>query len=74
MEKYFDDNAVEKAMQVAQTAAGKQLMEQLQKTDPQAIQKAMAQAAAGDFSKISSTLAPLLQSEEIQKFLKQLGG
>lgn len=74
MEKNFDESTMRKAMQIARTSAGQQLMDQLQKNDPEAIQKAMAQAASGDFSNIGKTLAPLLASEEVQKLLKQLGG
>lgn len=74
MEKNFDNRALQEAMRIARTSAGQQLMDQLQKTDPEAVQKAMALASAGDFSKIGSTLAPLMASEEVQKLLKQLGG
>ncbi len=74
MEKKFDPAAVQKAMQLANTPAGKQLIGMLQQSDPAAIQKAMQQASAGDYAQIAKTLAPLMASPEIQALMKQMGG
>ena len=61
-------------MQLANTPLGQQLISQLQKSDPEAINKAMQQASAGNYAQIQQTLAPVLQSEDIKKLLRQLGG
>lgn len=62
------------AMKLANSDAGKQLLSQIQKSNPKELEQAMAQAAQGDYSNLSETLKPLLASEQIQKLLKQLGG
>ncbi len=74
MEKKMDDFSMQKALQIANTPAGKQLMTMLQQSDPEVLRKAKEQAASGDFSQLSKTLAPLLASEDVQKLLKSLGG
>ena len=74
MEKNFDANTMQKAMDFAQSPAGQQLIQMLRSQNPEAVQKAMSQAASGDYSQIGSTLAPLLASGEVQKLIKQLGG
>ena len=62
------------AMNLANSDAGKQLLNQLQKNNPKELEQAMAQAAQGDYRNLSETLKPLLASEQIQKLLKQMGG
>ena len=74
MEKKFDPATVQKAMQLANTPAGKQLIGMLQQSNPDAVQKAMQQASAGDYAQIAKTLAPLMASPEIQALMKQMGG
>ena len=74
MDNNFDKNALEKARQLANSDAGQQLAGKLQQMDPAIMQQLQAQMAAGDFSQISKTLAPLLASADIQNLLRQLGG
>lgn len=74
MQKNFDNFSMQDAMRLVNSPAGKQLMALLQQTNPDALNKAKAQATAGDYSQIVQTLAPLLASEEVKKLLKQLGG
>ena len=74
MENNFDPNSLQQAMRMANTPAGKQLMGLLQQADPAAMQQAIKQASAGDFSQVAKTLAPLMASEDIRSLLKQMGG
>lgn len=74
MDKKMNDFSMQKAIQMANTPAGKQLIAMLQQTDPSVLEKAKAQATSGNYSQLSKTLAPLLASEDVQKLLKSLGG
>lgn len=58
-------------MQLAQSPAGRQLMETLQKNGGAQLKTA---AASGDYAAVQKALAPLLESEEIKGLLKALGG
>lgn len=68
-----DDLSVQKAMQFANTPAGRQLIAMLQQADHSQIQKAMSQASTGDFFSAQKTLSNILSSPEAQKILKQMG-
>lgn len=74
MQKNFDNFSTQDVMRLVNSPAGQQLLALLQKTDPEALSKAKAQASSGEYSQISQTLAPLLASEDVQKLLRQLGG
>ncbi len=74
MQKKSDNFSIEDAMRLANSPAGKQLLNLLQQADPDTLSKVKAQASSGDYSQISQTLAPLLASEEVKKLMQQLGG
>ena len=74
MEKKFDDFSMQEAKRLANTPTGQQLISLMKQTDPEAVQKALAQAAAGDLSQIQQTLAPLMASPEVKALLKKMGG
>lgn len=74
MDHKFDKNALEKAKQLANSDVGRQLAGKLQQLDPTTMQQVQSQMAAGDFSQLAKTLGPLLESDEVKKILKQLGG
>lgn len=74
MEKKSERPSMQEAHRLAKSPAGQQLLSTLQQKDPEAMQKAMQQFSSGDYSQIPQTLAPLLESEEIQRLLRQLGG
>lgn len=74
MDQNFDKNAMEKAKQLANSDAGRQLAGKLQQMDPAIMQQLQSQLSSGDFSQLSKTLGPLLASQDIQKLLRQLGG
>lgn len=74
MQKNSDNFSMQDAMRLANSPAGQQLLALLKQADPDALQKAKAQASAGNYSAISQILAPMLESEDVKKLLKQLGG
>jgi hypothetical protein len=74
MDHKFDKNAMEKARQLVNSDAGRQLAGKLQQLDPRTMQQVQSQFASGDFSQLSKTLGPLLESDEVKKLLQQLGG
>ena len=63
--------SIQEAMRLAKTPAGQQLIALLQQADPNALRQAAQQASSGNYSQAKSVLEPLLQSQEIQKLLKQ---
>jgi hypothetical protein len=67
-------DAIREAMKMAQTPAGKQLIQLLQSTGGQDLQKVMERANAGDYAGAKNALSALLQSEEARKLLNQMGG
>lgn len=67
-------DAIREAMKIAQTPAGKQLLQLLQSAGGQDLQKAMECVNAGDYTAAKNALSALLQSEEARKLLNQMGG
>lgn len=74
MQKNSENFSMQDALRLAKSPAGQQLLALLQQTDPDALNKAKAQASSGDYSQIAQTLAPLLASEDVKKLLQQLEG
>lgn len=68
------DNTFWDAMRFAQSPAGQQLMHLLQQNGGKEVQKAMDQAASGDFTQAKQILSALMQDPEARKLLQQLGG
>ena len=73
MQKNSDNFSVQEAMRLAKTPAGQQLIAILKDQDPRAIQKAMSHAASGNYNDAKEVISALLQNEDIQKIMKQLG-
>ena len=69
-----DPKAMQEAMKLAQSEAGRQLMKMLQNTDSAAVQQAMSGAAAGNYDAVKKALAPMLRNPEILALLNQMGG
>ena len=65
--------SAEQAMALAQSDAGKKLLALLQETNGEQLQKAMEQAAAGDFDQVKQTLSELLSSPQVRAMLEQMG-
>ena len=74
MQKNSQNFSMQDAMQLANNPAAQQLLALLQNSDPDALRKAMAQAAAGDYAQAKQVLTPLFASEDAKKLLEQIGG
>ena len=72
MQKNSQNFSMQDAVRLAGTDAGQQLLRHLQQTQGDALQKAAAMAAAGDFRRAGASLAPLLDSPEVRALLRQL--
>lgn len=64
---------LQRARELAGSTAARQLMELLQRSDPQQLQKVMDSAAKGDFRQAQQALSSLVQDPQAQKLLKDLG-
>jgi hypothetical protein len=76
-EVYFvqdQENAMVKAMKLANSDAGKELLKILQQSQPDALQSAMNQAASGNYEAIQKTMSAALSSPEVQRILRQMRG
>lgn len=69
-----DQDAIREAMRLAQSPAGKQLIQMLQGSGDPQLQKAMASAASGDYAGAKQALSAILSNPEAQKLLRQMGG
>lgn len=74
MEKKSQDFSIEKAKRLAESPEGQQLMALLQQGDSTQLQKAIAQANAGNYKEAGNLLQTLLSSPEARKLIQQLGG
>ena len=72
MQKNSQNFSMQDAMALANSDVGRQLARLLRQADGEALQKAADLAAAGDFRKAGASLAPLLETPEIQALLRQL--
>lgn len=69
------DFSMEDAKRLASTPAGQQLIAMMQQGQNAKLLQDAAQAATqGDYSKLKTVLGPMLNSEDVQKLLRQLGG
>ena len=74
MEKKSQDFSIEKAKRLAESPEGQQLLALLQQGDSTQLQKAIAQANAGNYKEAGNLLQTLLSSPEARKLIQQLGG
>ncbi len=74
MQKNSQNFSMQEALRLANSDAGQQLLAILKQADSSQLQKAMDQAAAGDYNQMKQTLSSVLAQEDVQKLLKQLGG
>lgn len=70
----FDETALLQAKAMAETPAGKELINLLQNMDQSTITSAMTQASSGDYSQLANTLAPLLNSKDVQELFRKMEG
>ena len=74
MEKKSQDFSIKEAQRLAKSPEGQKLMAMLQQRDSGQLQKAMAQASAGNYKEAGAILQSLLSSPEAQQLMQQLGG
>lgn len=74
MEKKSQDFSMEDILRLARSPAAQQLMAALQAKDPQTLDRARFQAAAGDYSRAQKDLEKLLSDPTLRDLLRQLGG
>ena len=65
---------MEEAKRLANTRQGQELMRLLQEKDNAALEKAMADASAGNYKEAGKALSSLLTSPEVRQLIRQLGG
>ena len=70
MDNQFDQAQLEKAKKLASSPKGKQLLAALMTANPELMTKASSALAASDYRQMAAMLAPLLESEAIQKILR----
>lgn len=73
MQKNSDNLSMQEALRLAKSEAGQQLFAALRSKNSQAMDQAMEQAAAGDYSQVKETLSALLSSTEIKAMMEQMG-
>jgi len=69
-----DQDAIREAMRLAQSPAGKQLIQMLQSSGDPNLQRAMSSAASGDYAGAKQALSAIMNNPEAQKLLRQMGG
>jgi hypothetical protein len=74
MQKNNGKFSMEDAQRLAASPQAKQLQELIQNTDRARMEVAARQAAAGNYTELQQTLAPLLNDPRVRDLLKQLGG
>ena len=68
-----NDQAIRKAMQLAQTEEGQKLVTILKQIGGTDLTHAAEKAAAGDYSQIQQTISRLMENPEARKLLEQMG-
>ena len=74
MQKKSEDFSMQEALRLSQSPAGRQLMNLLRQSDSSALQQALSDASAGNYTSAQQILKGLLDSPEAKTLLKQLGG
>lgn len=73
MKGNFDERSIQKAMRLANSEAGQQLLSILKSSDPKMMQKAADEAASGNYEQLKKTMSAFLSSPEARSLLEQLG-
>ncbi len=74
MQKKSDKISMEQAAQLASSPAGQALYSLLRQQQGAKLDKAIAQANAGDYTALQQTVSALMASEDAQALIKKLGG
>lgn len=68
----FGDFDIQQAMRLANSDAGRQLLNLLQSTQGKKLQDAMDQAAAGNYDQVKKTMQELMANDEAQQLMKKM--
>lgn len=68
-----NEQDIQKAMRLAQSPAGQQLLNLLQKNNADMVNKAKLCTEKGDYSQLQQLMTALLHDPDAQKLLNQLG-
>ena len=68
----FGDFDIQQAMRLANSDAGRQLLNLLQSTQGKKLQDAMDQAAAGNYDKVKKTMQELMANDEARQLMKKM--
>ena len=74
MQKKSENFSMDDARRMAASPEGKELLVLLKNADSEQLQTAAQQFTAGNIEEAKKSLAPLLDSPQVQALLKQLGG
>lgn len=74
MQKNSGNFSMQEAMRLINTEAGQKLLALLRSSNDPGLQKAMEQAAKGDYTQAKDALGSITASAEVQELLRQLGG
>lgn len=74
MERNFDGISMQEAMRLAKTDTGRQLYDILRSQKGDALDQAMADAAAGDYTKVKESISAMLTSPQVKALMEQLRG
>lgn len=66
------NETMQNALRIAQTAAGQQLIRTLQQSGGEELRAAAQKAASGDYSQVKDLLTALAENPDIQKLIDQL--
>ena len=73
MMKNSQDFSIQEAKRLAKTPDGQRLITMLQQNDNEKLQKAMAEASAGNYKEAGSILQSLLSTPEAQQLIRRIG-
>ena len=68
-----DQKTIQEALRLANSPAGQKLFALIKNSSSDTVEKAKQQAENGNLEQAKNTVSQLLQSEEIQKLLKEMG-
>lgn len=68
----FGDFDIQQAMRLANSDAGRQLLNLLQSTQGKKLQDAMDQAAAGNYDQVKKTMQELMANDQARQLMKKM--
>lgn len=68
----FGDFDIQQAMRLANSDAGRQLLNLLQSTQGDKLKDAMDQAAAGNYDQVKKTMQELMANDQARKLMKKM--